>query len=113
MPQRDNPFQPQPLKIANPGTLGLAGFGLTTVVLSVINAGLLPHEAVPVVVPLAFAYGGVAQILADVLESRNGNTFRMVAFLTYGLFWWWFAFLLWSICAKWLSAPSASGVAFV
>jgi hypothetical protein len=48
-------------KLANPGPLGLAGFGLTTCVLSAINAGLIPHEAVAAVVPLAFAYGGVAQ----------------------------------------------------
>src|SRR6185437_8841312 len=73
---------------ANPGPLGLAGFGLTTVVLSAINAGLLPHEAVPVVVPLAFAYGGVAQLVAGWLEFKVGNTFGMVAFTSYGLFWW-------------------------
>lgn len=113
MPQSTDPFQPQPLKIANPGPLGLAGFGLTTVVLSVINAGLLPHEAVPAVVPLAFAYGGVAQIIAGILESRNGNTFGMVAFLSYGLFWWWFAFLQWTVGAGWLAAPPASSVALV
>ena len=49
--------------VANPAPLGLAGFGLTTVVLSCINAGLLPGDTpslVSVVVPLAFAYGGVA-----------------------------------------------------
>jgi len=92
-------------KSANPGPLGLAGFGLTTVVLSAINAGLLPHEAVPVVVPLAFAYGGVAQLIAGVLEFRVGNTFGMVAFTSYGLFWWWFALLQWTIGAGWLKAP--------
>ena len=96
-------------KPANPGPLGLAGFGLTTCVLSAINAGLLPHEALPVVVPLAFAYGGVAQIIAGVLEFRNGNTFGTIAFTSYGLFWWWFALLQWSIGAGWLKAPSASG----
>jgi hypothetical protein len=85
--------------------LGLAGFGLTTVVLSAINAGLLPHEAVPVVVPLAFAYGGVAQLIAGVLEFRVGNTFGMVAFTSYGLFWWWFALLQWTIGAGWLKVP--------
>ena len=66
----------QPLttpKIANPAPLGLAGFGLTTVVLSSINAGWLPPEAVPVVVPLAFAYGGIAQLIAGVLEFKTGN----------------------------------------
>lgn len=96
---------------ANPAPLGLAGFGLTTIVLSAINAGLLPHEAVPVVVPLAFAYGGVAQIIAGILEFRTGNTFGMVAFTSYGLFWWWFAFLQWTIGAGWLKAPPASAVA--
>jgi len=93
------------VKTANPGPLGLAGFGLTTVVLSAINAGLLPKEAVPVVVPLAFAYGGVAQLIAGVLEFKTGNTFGMVAFTSYGLFWWWFAFLQWTIGAGWLKAP--------
>jgi len=92
-------------KSANPGPLGLAGFGLTTVVLSAINAGMLPHEAVPAVVPLAFAYGGVAQLIAGVLEFKTGNTFGMVAFTSYGLFWWWFAFLQWTIGAGWLKAP--------
>jgi succinate-acetate transporter protein len=94
-----------PTKSANPGPLGLAGFGLTTVVLCSIHAGLLPHEAVAAVVPLAFAYGGVAQIIAGVLEFKTGNTFGMVAFTSYGLFWWWFALLQWTIGAGWLKAP--------
>jgi succinate-acetate transporter protein len=99
--------------IANPAPLGLAAFGLTTVVLSAINAGLLPHEAVAAVVPLAFAYGGVAQIIAGILEFRNGNTFGMVAFTSYGLFWWWFALLNWTIGAGWLKPPGSAGVACV
>ncbi len=102
------PSEVVPIKLANPAPLGLAGFGLTTVVLSAINAGLLPHEAVPVVVPLAFAYGGVAQIIAGILEFRTGNTFGMVAFTSYGLFWWWFALLQWTIGAGWLKAPPAA-----
>ena len=92
-------------KFANPGPLGLAAFGLTTIVLSAVNAGLLPHEAVPAIVPLAFAYGGLAQIIAGILEFRTGNTFGMVAFTSYGMFWWWFAFLQWTIGAGWLKAP--------
>jgi hypothetical protein len=95
-------------KSANPGPLGLFGFGLTTIVLSAINAGLLPHEAVAAVVPLAFAYGGVAQIVAGILEFNAGNTFGMVAFTSYGLFWWWFALLQWTIGAGWLKAPPAA-----
>ena len=98
-------------KPANPAPLGLAGFGLTTVVLSCINAGLLPPAAVPVVVPLAFAYGGVAQLIAGVLEFKTGNTFGMVAFTSYGLFWWWFAFLKWTTGSGWLTTPPASAIA--
>jgi succinate-acetate transporter protein len=101
------------VKIANPGPLGLLGFGVTTCALSAINSGLLPHEAVAVVVPLAFAYGGVAQLIAGVLEFRNGNTFGTVAFTSYGLFWWWFALLQWTVGAGWMKAPPASGVATV
>jgi succinate-acetate transporter protein len=68
------------LKTANPAPLGLACFGVTTVVLSTINAGLLPAEALPAVVPLAFSFGGFAQIIAGVMEYKNGNTFGTVAF---------------------------------
>ena len=79
---------------ANPAALGLVGFGLTTVLLSLINAGVLPAGGEGVVIPLALAYGGLIQILAGLLEFRLGNTFGMTAFLSYGAFWWWFAFLL-------------------
>ncbi|MGO9316960.1 MAG: acetate uptake transporter [Terracidiphilus sp.] len=79
---------------ANPAPLGLIGFGLTTVMLSLINAGVLPKGGEPVVLPLAFAFGGLIQMIAGVMEFRTGNTFGTVAFLSYGAFWWWFAFLL-------------------
>jgi succinate-acetate transporter protein len=79
---------------ANPAALGLVGFGLTTVLLSLINAGVLPVGGEGVVIPLALAYGGFIQILAGLLEFKLGNTFGMTAFLSYGAFWWWFAFLL-------------------
>jgi len=106
------PFLVPAIKPANPGPLGLFGFGLTTCVLSAINAGLLPHEAIAVVVPLAFAYGGLAQLIAGILEFRTGNTFGMVAFTSYAMFWWWFALLQLSVGAGWLKAPppSAGGV---
>ena len=98
---------------ANPAPLGLAGFGLTTVVLSSINAGLLPGDTpnlIAVVVPLAFAFGGVGQIIAGVLEYKNNNTFGTVAFTSYGLFWWWWAFLQWTAGAGWIKAPAANAV---
>jgi succinate-acetate transporter protein len=79
---------------ANPAGLGLVAFGLTTVLLSLINAGVLPAGGEGVVIPLALAFGGLMQIFAGVFEFKLGNTFGMTAFLSYGAFWWWFAFLL-------------------
>ena len=101
---------PVPIR-ANPAPLGLAAFGLTTVVLSAINAGWLPPESVPAVVPLAFAFGGLAQLVAGILEFQTGNTFGMVAFTSYGMFWWWFALLQWTVGAGWLKPipPVAGG----
>jgi succinate-acetate transporter protein len=78
----------------NPAPLGLVGFGLTTVLLSIVNAGLLPSTAgTVVVIPLAMAFGGTIQFFAGLLEYREGNTFGTVAFSSYGAFWWWFALL--------------------
>ncbi len=97
-------------KVSNPAPLGLAAFGLTTVVLSTINAGWVPAEAVPAVVPLAFSFGGLAQFIAGFLEYGNGNTFGMVAFTSYGAFWWWYAFLNWTVGAGRIKAPDPTGV---
>jgi succinate-acetate transporter protein len=78
----------------NPAPLGLVAFGLTTVLLSIVNAGLLPSTAgTVVVIPLAMAFGGTAQFVAGILEFRTGNTFGQTAFFSYGAFWWWFALL--------------------
>ena len=100
-------------RIANPAPLGLAAFGVTTVVLSSINASLLKGDTpnlLAVVVPLAFAYGGVAQFIAGFLEHKNGNTFGTVAFTSYGAFWCWYAFLLWTVGAGWIKPPAANAV---
>lgn len=72
---------------ADPGPLGLAGFALTTFVLSMFNAGLVSHAGEPVVLGLALAYGGIAQLLAGLWEFRTGNTFGAVAFCSFGAFW--------------------------
>ncbi|MDB5739018.1 MAG: Transcriptional regulator [Alphaproteobacteria bacterium] len=80
--------------IANPAALGLAGFGLTTILLSSVNAGLLPVAGEPVVIPLAMAFGGTAQIIAGIMEFKTANTFGATAFTAYGAFWWWFALLI-------------------
>jgi hypothetical protein len=72
---------------ADPGPLGLAGFALTTFVLSMFNAGLVSKSAEPVVLGVALAYGGLAQVLAGMWEFRTGNTFGAVAFTSFGAFW--------------------------
>ncbi|MHB8659150.1 MAG: acetate uptake transporter [Solirubrobacteraceae bacterium] len=80
---------------ANPAPLGLCGFGITTLVLSVMNANLVSFDKnVPVVLGLAIAYGGLAQLLAGMWEFRTGNTFGAVAFTSYGAFWISFYFLV-------------------
>ena len=73
-------------KIANPGPLGLLGFGMTTVLLNLHNAGLLPLSIM--IVAMGVCLGGLAQIIAGVRELKQGNTFAGTAFTAYGLFWW-------------------------
>jgi succinate-acetate transporter protein len=77
----------QSWSIADPGPLGLAAFALTTFVLSMFNADLVGKGGEPVVLGLAFAYGGLAQVLAGMWEFRTGNTFGAVAFTSFGAFW--------------------------
>ena len=73
-------------KVANPGPLGLLGFGMTTVLLNLHNAGLLPLSIA--IVAMGIALGGLAQIIAGIRELCQGNTFAGTAFTAYGLFWW-------------------------
>ena len=79
-------------KIANPAPLGLMGFGMTTVLLNIHNAGFFALG--PMILSMGIFYGGLAQIIAGILEFRNGNTFGTTAFTSYGLFWLSLAFLL-------------------
>jgi uncharacterized protein len=79
------------MKYANPAPLGLAGFALTTWMLSMVNAGWYDPGAMPLVLASAFAFGGTAQFFAGLLEFPRGNTFGFVAFCAYGAFWWSFA----------------------
>ncbi|QSO47672.1 acetate uptake transporter [Alicyclobacillus mengziensis] len=80
--------------IADPGPLGLAGFGITTVILSLINAGVTSAGALGVVLGLALVYGGGAQLLAGMWEFKKGNTFGATAFTSYGAFWIAFYFII-------------------
>ncbi|MDA8276790.1 MAG: acetate uptake transporter [Actinomycetota bacterium] len=80
--------------VADPGPLGLAGFALTTFVLSVFNAGLLDGKLQGVVLPLALFYGGIVQLLAGMWEFKRNNLFGAVAFTSYGAFWLAFWYLI-------------------
>ena len=76
-----------PPAIADPAPLGLAGFAMTTLVLSCFNAGFFNVTAEAVVLPLALFYGGLGQLLAGMWEFRRGNTFGATAFSSFGAFW--------------------------
>lgn len=73
--------------IADPAPLGLTAFAVTLFAYSMFNAGLLNGSGRPIVLGLALAYGGIAQLLAGMWEVRRGNTFGAVAFGSYGAFW--------------------------
>jgi len=75
------------MAIADPAPLGLAAFALTTFVLSFFNAGIVSSAGEPVVLGVALAYGGIAQVLAGMWEFKNNNTFGATAFTSYGAFW--------------------------
>jgi succinate-acetate transporter protein len=73
--------------VADPAPLGLAAFGITTLVLSTINTGWIDASATPIVLALAIPFGGVAQALAGMWAFRRGNTFAATAFTRFGAFW--------------------------
>ena len=72
-------------KLANPAPLGLMGFGMTTILLNIHNAGWFPVGSM--VLAMGIFYGGVAQVIAGIMEFKKGNTFGLTAFASYGLFW--------------------------
>lgn len=95
---------------ANPAPLGLLGFGLTTVLLNIHNAGFFELNAM--IMGMGVFYGGIAQMIAGVLEAKKGNTFGTTAFTSYGAFWlslvviWVFPKL------GWAAAPSATAMGY-
>jgi succinate-acetate transporter protein len=93
--------------LANPAPLGLAGFGMTTILLNLCNAGFLPFNAS--VLAMGLCFGGAAQMLAGALEFPRGNTFGLTAFTAYGAFWISLVFLL--VLPKLGLVPAATGPA--
>jgi hypothetical protein len=82
-----NELTPVVLKegLANPAPLGLFGFGMTTILLNLHNAGF--YEMNAMILAMGLFYGGMAQVIAGILEFKKNNTFGMTAFISYGFFW--------------------------
>jgi succinate-acetate transporter protein len=70
---------------SNPAPLGLMGFGMTTVLLNLHNAGFFGLGSM--ILGMGIFYGGLAQVIAGIMEWKKGNTFGTTAFTSYGFFW--------------------------
>lgn len=70
---------------ANPAPLGLMGFGMTTILLNIHNAGFFELNAM--ILGMGIFYGGLAQVIAGIMEFKKNNTFGTTAFTSYGFFW--------------------------
>ena len=71
-------------KLGNPAVVGLAGFGLTTLLLQFHNLELC---SLGPIVAMGFIFGGLAQLVAGFMEQKTGNNFGFAAFSSYGAFW--------------------------
>lgn len=96
--------------VADPAPLGLAGFALTTTLLSAVNAGAIVGAGELTWLGMAFFYGGLAQFMAGMWEFKNRNTFGATAFSSYGAFWMGLAIL---VTFEIVGRPAAGGAAIV
>lgn len=94
---------------ANPAPLGLLGFGMTTVLLNLHNAGFFALDTM--ILGMGIFYGGIAQIIAGIMESKKKNTFGMTAFTSYGCFWLTLVALLVMPKVGWGEAPTKVAMA--
>jgi len=88
---------------ANPAPLGLMGFGMTTVLLNLHNAGL--YSLGTMILAMGIFYGGISQVIAAIMEFKKNNTFGLTAFGSFGLFWFTLAFLIIMPAMGWGNAP--------
>ena len=93
---------------ANPAPLGLFGFGITTVLLNLHNAGI--YEMNSMILAMGIFYGGLAQVIAGIFESKKNNTFGMTAFISYGFFWLTLVALIIMPKLGWMTATSGAGM---
>jgi succinate-acetate transporter protein len=94
---------------ANPAPLGLMGFGMTTVLLNIHNAGFTGLDTM--ILAMGIFYGGLAQVIAGIMEWKKNNTFGTTAFTSYGLFWLSLVFLLLMPKYGWWQGPTAGAMA--
>lgn len=94
---------------ANPAPLGLLAFGFTTVLLNLHNAGIFEMNSM--ILAMGIFYGGIAQIIAGIMEAKKNNTFGLVAFVSYGSFWLTLVALIVMPKLGWI--PAASETAMV
>ncbi len=95
--------------IANPAPLGLCAFGMTTVLLNFHNAGFF--EINSMILSMGIFYGGLAQVIAGVIEARKNNVFGLTAFTSYGFFWLSLVGLIVIPKMGWMAAPSETAMA--
>lgn len=93
---------------ANPAPLGLLAFGLTTVLLNLHNAGIFEMNSM--ILAMGIFYGGIAQIIAGIMEAKKNNTFGLVAFVSYGSFWLTLVALIVMPKLGWVPAASESAM---
>jgi succinate-acetate transporter protein len=93
---------------ANPAPLGLMGFGMTTVLLNIHNAGFYPLDSM--ILAMGIFYGGLAQVIAGIMEFKKNNTFGTTAFTSYGLFWLTLVFLILMNKWGWWQGPTAGAM---
>jgi succinate-acetate transporter protein len=94
-------------KLSNPAPLGLAAFGMTTVLLNLHNSGLYGLDTM--ILAMGIFYGGIGQVIAGIMEFRKGNTFGTTAFCSFGLFWLTLVFLLVFPEMKWWGLKPTAG----
>lgn len=93
---------------ANPAPLGLFAFGMTTVLLNIHNAGFF--ELNSMILAMGIFYGGIAQVIAGIVEAKKNNTFGFTAFTSYGFFWLTFVGLLVLPKLGWAEPVSVTGL---
>jgi uncharacterized protein len=89
--QQAEPAQqvPPPAKagMANPAPWAVTAFATTSFMLGMYQTHILNNAGILIVLPAAFFFGGLVQIIVAIMEFSRGNLFAGAVFGTYGPFW--------------------------